>query len=332
MCPTRSEAAGRYILGLEPADTSGYFAVTEAVVTYGGNEVGRWTGLVRSRRTFKPALLVPLDVKVPQISTGATPQETGRILLVPQGADRVAGDLEIEPDGPEGPACLSGNGYAEWWLDIPKEATYQVFLRYATPNLRPCDIVIDGMDLNEHTMCALNKTGGSGPQDAFWELQGRVCLEPGLHWIRIQDVLPDVVALRLEPVRLSSLGRRDHREVGIPERPAHLSLTLSSQGEGEGIGRKEIPWQPFAAPDPGFLTQKGSWSSVLLFGSPKARGPEEIEVRDATWSSLFRHLWQRGQGGDLRRGTRSGSSAMGRGTWSPLVSCSSGSRDRDLDT
>ena len=60
---------GRYIVGLEQ-DGVGYFAVTEALLTQDDMCVSQWSGDTRSRRTFAPPVLVPLEVGPPVSSTG----------------------------------------------------------------------------------------------------------------------------------------------------------------------------------------------------------------------------------------------------------------------
>ena len=79
-----------------------------------------------------------------------------------------------------------------------------MYLRYAAPVARPCDLVIDGNDLHPFHMAARNRTGGATPRQALWEYQGTVNLAPGLHWIRLEGVLPEIVAVRLEPVAAAS--------------------------------------------------------------------------------------------------------------------------------
>ena len=191
------EAAGdgSYLVGLETTQGGGYFAVTEAALLAGGTTLATWTGEARSRRTFKPPVLVPLRVGRPTKRA-----EPGRILLLPTAIDRASGALEIDDEHDATTPCLFGEGLAEWWLDLPTGDPYRVYLRYASARPQPCDIVVDGEDLNDFDMCALNRTDSSHPRDALWEYQGAVWLAQGLHWIRIQDILPEIVGLRLEPV------------------------------------------------------------------------------------------------------------------------------------
>lgn len=195
------EAAGQgcYILGLEPTDAGGYFAVTEATLKAGGRTQAVWRGEARSRCTFQPPILIPLQVGA---SVGqVTRPVTSSFLLLPSNADRLGGQLQVDEGEPGDLPVLAGDGTAEWWLNTPVANTYRVHMRYATTAWRPCDVVIDGEDLNDFNMCARNRTPGSGTKDALWEYQGQVTLGPGLHWLRVQDVLPDIVALRLDPAR-----------------------------------------------------------------------------------------------------------------------------------
>lgn len=221
---------GIYIVGLENT-LGGYYSVVRASLATGNEPVATWSGQASSRRTFKPPVLVPLQVGPPPAA------EPSRILLLPEAIDRQSGNLDLDRDELDEPVSLFGEGLAEYWLHISQQQTYRVYLRYAAPGRQPCDIVIDGHDLNDYNMCALNRTDSSFLRDALWEYQGTTTLSPGLHWIRLQDVLPAIVAMRLEPVPAA------------PER--------------------NTPWARYPVPDASCLSQADTWQSQPLFGSPK---------------------------------------------------------------
>jgi len=222
---------GCYIVGLEETGGGGYFAVAEASLVAGDTTLATWSGSAASRRTFSPTILVPLRVHDPP---AAAPS---RILLVPESVDRWAGNLEFDRDSQDGPLCLFGEGLAEFWLDVPAPQTYRVELCYAAPVATPCDLVIDGVDLHPFHMAARNRTGGGTPRNAFWEYQGTVNLSAGLHWIRLEGVLPEIVALRLEPIAASD--------------------------------QPPIPWQRFPVPAAHFLARAGeSWPAESRLGLP----------------------------------------------------------------
>ncbi|NLC59064.1 MAG: LamG domain-containing protein, partial [Armatimonadetes bacterium] len=212
---------GNYLVGLEATEAGAYFALTQATLTRGGQVIGRWTGQARSRRTFDPPVLVPLRVG------SARPAKPEPLLLLPRDADRIGGDLTIEED--DGVPLLTGNGYAEYWVDLPVKTTYRVSMRYISSAYRPCDLVIDGRDLNDYNMCALTPTPSSSLQDAFWEYQGTTTLAPGAHWIRVQDVIPDIIAIRFDPV--------------------------------DRAPRRSVPWQRFPVPAAGFLSATAQWNA-----------------------------------------------------------------------
>ncbi|MGO8752988.1 MAG: LamG-like jellyroll fold domain-containing protein, partial [Thermoguttaceae bacterium] len=223
---------GVYVAGLEEDGGRGYFAVLEAALSVRGKAAAQWSGELRSRRTFEPPILVPLR------AGGPAPVEPARILLLPQAADRLAGDLDIAAGDSGDPPSAFGDGLLEYWVHVPRRQAYRFYLRYASPGLRPCDLVIDGDDLHPYHMAARNRSLGPTVRDALWEYQGTTTLSAGLHWIRLQDVLPEIVALRLEPVT-------------APGPPA-------------------IPWHRYAVPDGDFLARAEPWQVENLFGQPRS--------------------------------------------------------------
>ena len=84
-------------------------------------------------------------------------------------------------------------------------------------------------------MCALNTTGASAARDAFWEYQGTVKLPAGLHWLRVQDVLPDIVALRLQPVAATPPARVPWGRYQVPG-PEALTGWTAAPALGRGAG------------------------------------------------------------------------------------------------
>jgi len=240
---------GAYILGLEPTDASAYFAVVGAVLRAGDRVLAEWAGEARSRRTFLPPVLVPLTIGDPSPAAGD-------LVLLPAQADRTTGDLEFDTDVPDLQPTLLGRGWIEHWVRIDEEATYRVHLRYAAAAPRPCDIVIDGADLNRFDMCALNSTAslGVGADAAQWEYQGTVRLTPGLHWIRLQDELPEVSGLWLQPAA---------------PRPTAVS------------------WARFGAPEPDFAAVATDWRAVAAFGDVREATAESDGHGTLSLSCVF---------------------------------------------
>ena len=185
--------------------------------------------------------------------------------------DRIAGDLDLQPGDSGDPPWLFGDGLVEYWIDVPREQAYRFYLRYASPGFRPCDLVIDGEDLHPYHMAARNRTLSPAPRDTLWELQGARTLSAGLHWIRLQDVLPEIVGLRLEPVAAGA-------------RPA-------------------IPWERYAVPDGSFLTRAESWHVEPLFGQPHtSEGSETTGVSGGVSALRFSTTFANVDRGDLFAG------------------------------
>ena len=177
--------------------------------------------------------------------------------------------MEIDRDDASEPVALFGQGLAEFWLNIPREQTYRVYLRYAAPGRQPCDIVVDGADLNDYNMCALNRTDSSLLRDALWEYQGTTTLTPGVHWLRLQDVLPAIVAVRLEPV---------------PSAPP-----------------VSVPWSRYTVPDGEFLRRAESWQAERLFGQPQDAAVTLDKRSGPAGVATGRPVHQRGSGRTVRR-------------------------------
>ena len=187
---------GLYTLALEPVDANGYIEVTSAELTAGGKAVATWAGHAKTRRTFQPPVLVPLQAGKP----AAQEKTDYAVLLSPATVDRLGGELEVSDNEGLGAPRLTGRGLAEWWLTTETTQAYRVYLRYAAGTPRPCDFVIDGEDLHPYNMVARDATGGNRERDALWCYQGTTTLKPGLHWIRIQDLPPDIYGIALQPV------------------------------------------------------------------------------------------------------------------------------------
>lgn len=231
-CDVSDELSGEgtYLVGLEHAEASGYIALTRAQLLRGGQVVGTWEGQALSRRTFNPPLLVPIQVGEAPAAARADLQ------LLPATLDRAWGSLELDNSAQGQPPLMVGDGYAEWWVHVPTRQAYRVHLRF-TGRGRPCDIVIDGDDLNEFNMCATTGWARSQAMDALFDYQGSVTLDPGAHWIRVQDVLPDIVALWFQAV--------------------------------EAEPRPKVPWDRFPVPDGTFLAGAGDWEVEPYLGRPQ---------------------------------------------------------------
>ena len=120
------------------------------------------------------------------------PTEADRALRQPRTGHRRERDQ---------PPLMVGDGSPSGGWMCRRRPAYRVHLRYAASAPRPCDIVIDGDDLNDYNMCARNTTGPEHRPRRLLGVPGhREAQPPALHWLRLQDVLPDIVALRLEPV------------------------------------------------------------------------------------------------------------------------------------
>lgn len=220
---------GRYIVGLENTPGGGYFALVGARLERRGKMVAQWSGEVLSRRTFNPPLLASLEVG------GSAPRASaGRVVLLPDGIDRSDGALDVDAE-PGEPASFGGQGEAEYWIHVPADTTYRFYLRYASAARRPCDVVIDGADLHPYNMCARNRTATALGRDALWEYQGTVVLTKGVHWIRVQNVLPEIFGIRLEPVA--------------------------------AVAKPKIPWERYSAPEGHFMGTLDRWESQCLHGA-----------------------------------------------------------------
>ena len=244
---------GTHIVGLVPR-TGGYFVVPRAeiksplgIASFQGQE--SWEEGLGPRRTFQQPALIPLNVGV------RVEQKPSREVLLPAGCDWATGSLELDTAEEGQPPLMVGDGSAEWWFSCPRTHTYRVYLRYATGTRRPCDIVIDGEDLHEYNMCARNMTERSTVRDALWECQGTMDVGGGAHWLRVQDVLPDIVAVRLEP--------------GAPGTGAPTRLVSDGHMRRPAL---RVPFAPFNVPPPEALSKLTAWKAELQFGAGAGAG------------------------------------------------------------
>ena len=80
---------GLYQVGLLPTRLEGYFSLTSAQLSAGEKVLSTWSGNVKSRRTFAPPVLAPLQV-------GPADEKATRIVLLPDQLDRTQGSFELE--------------------------------------------------------------------------------------------------------------------------------------------------------------------------------------------------------------------------------------------
>lgn len=98
-------------------------------------------------------------------------------------------------------ACIWNAGQypnrADYEIEFPVEADYDLSVLYAAADSRPVDILVDGKQI--HTGLA-SVTGGWNTDHAQWENQCKLHLAPGKHTITLQrqDCMPHICALRVE--------------------------------------------------------------------------------------------------------------------------------------
>ena len=146
---------------------------------------------------------------------------------------------------------LAGTGLAEYWLFVP--AARRTPCRCATrPRRRGRATWLSTTSICTRIRWRRNSTGGATALYAFWERQGTVRLSPGPHWIRVEGMLPDIVALRLEPV---------------PDSPA-----------------VQVPWQRDPVPAANAWDELTSWASEVICGAPSGvRLEPAVKVEERHW-------------------------------------------------
>ena len=123
-----------------------------------------------------------------------------------EAEDHARGNIIVDRDNyGAGIGIISDPGaqrnYAEYDIDIPRQGTYQLSLRYAAASSRPGRVLIDGsVELKD----AISQvTGGWMPSDQSWHAEGLLHLQMGKQILRLESepMMSHLDKLKLIPVR-----------------------------------------------------------------------------------------------------------------------------------
>ena len=123
-----------------------------------------------------------------------------------EAEDHARGNVIVDRDNyGAGIGIISDPGaqrnYVEYDIDIPRQGTYQLSLRYAAASSRPGSVLIDGsVELKD----AISQvTGGWMPSDQSWHAEGLLHLQMGKQILRLESepMMSHLDKLKLIPVR-----------------------------------------------------------------------------------------------------------------------------------
>ena len=123
-----------------------------------------------------------------------------------EAEDHARGNIIVDRDNyGAGIGIISDPGaqrnYAEYDIDIPRQGTYQLSLRYAAASSRPGRVLIDGsVELKD----AISQvTGGWMPSDQSWHAEGLLHLQMGKQILRLESepMMSHLDKIKLIPVR-----------------------------------------------------------------------------------------------------------------------------------
>jgi hypothetical protein len=117
----------------------------------------------------------------------------GRCMVNPSGWGARRNDTPIIQSAAGGPP------WAEWDLQLAKDGRYQLDVKHAAEDSRPCRVLMDGRVLQPHAL--IQTTGSWEGFTAKWFTVARIYLEAGKHTLRIDrgGALPHIDAIRLSP-------------------------------------------------------------------------------------------------------------------------------------
>ena len=114
-----------------------------------------------------------------------------------------------------------GNAFVQYEIDLPKDATYRMEVRYASAESRPVSIKLDGVVIKA-TACNEN-TGGFFAEQQKWNVEGSFVLKAGKHTLRIDqgipNGLPHIDKIALYPVEVKEPANTNvrRRTGSLPE-------------------------------------------------------------------------------------------------------------------
>ncbi len=127
---------------------------------------------------------------------------------------------------------------AEYDIDFPATAKYEVFARYAALQSRPVDIYLDGVLLERGFKSV---TGSWQSSSAIWEKQCDAHITQGRHTIRLQcpgPCIPHIVALRFDsPVAFPKDWKLDRPNARKLDGMAALPETIAKYGFESFVGK-----------------------------------------------------------------------------------------------
>ena len=102
--------------------------------------------------------------------------------------------------------------FAEWDVTLPKAGVYQVEMRYASNEVRPIRLLLNGQAIKENT--AAQVTGSFNPDGQRWEVQGVFAFHAGKNTLRIErnGDIPHINTLMLVALDQNGTGKNNSKK------------------------------------------------------------------------------------------------------------------------
>jgi hypothetical protein len=173
--------------------------------------------------------------------------------------------------------------FAEYDVAVEKAGTYQLELRYAAANSRPCKVLVNGMVTIDGA--AGKVTGSWNPDTQTWFVEGFVELKAGQNAIRVEraDAFPHLDKLLIAPATgdLATATTHENPPLNVELVEQWSKYLEKAKNEPESIF---APWHAVVA---------GKEATGTLLGEPLPKSPSELAAAYGKAFGSVDEAWQK---------------------------------------